>query len=39
LNKWEEKYTDFEVEEIRDFMEVMATVIMDNDLDHNRKNE
>jgi hypothetical protein len=32
LNKDELKHTDFEVEEIRDFMQVMAEVIMWNDV-------
>ena len=32
LNKREDKYTDEQVEEIRDFMEMMAEIIVDNDL-------
>lgn len=32
LNKREDKYTDEQVEEIRDFIEMMAEIIVDNDL-------
>lgn len=32
LNKREDKYTEEQVEEIRDFIKMMAEIIVDNDL-------